>query len=168
VASLRVAVIADTHLSEGRQHPRDLPGQAWQMIRACDLVLHAGDVLDSGTLDRLREAAPTYAVLGNNDLGLVGQLPETIAMELAGVQVAMVHDSGPRAGRARRLRCRFPEADVVVFGHSHIPCHEVGVGGQLLFNPGSPTTRRSQPHCTMGRLVLVDGEIAERRIIELA
>lgn len=168
MGSIRAVVLADTHLVEGRVLGRDLRSEVWEMIEASDLVLHAGDVVDSGTLERLRQFAPTYAVLGNNDVGLADQLPETLTMDLAGVNVAMVHDSGPRSGRPRRLRRRFPGADVVVFGHSHIPCDEIGLEGQLLFNPGSPTTRRSQPCCTVGRLVLMDGRIAEHRIIELS
>jgi putative phosphoesterase len=91
-------------------------------------------------------------VLGNNDAALTGTLPETVELELEGVRVAMIHDSGARKGRETRLRRRFPSADVVVFGHSHIPWNGEGADGQLLFNPGSPTQRRRQPHCTFGIL----------------
>jgi uncharacterized protein len=165
--SVRVVVLADTHLHDGDLPGRDLPEQAWERIRQCDVVLHAGDVLEAGTLRRLEEVATTYAVLGNNDRTLVGRLPETRELRLAGVSVAMIHDSGRRAGRPARVRRRFPKADIVVFGHSHVPCDEVGVDGQILFNPGSATTRRSQPECTLGELVLARGRIVERRIIAL-
>jgi hypothetical protein len=165
--SVRVVVLADTHLHD-RDLPRcDLPEQAWERIRQCDVVLHAGDVLEVGTLRRLNQVAPTYAVLGNNDRTLVGHLPETRELRLAGVSVAMVHDSGRRAGRPARLRRRFPDADIVVFGHSHIPCDEVGVDGQVLFNPGSATTKRSQPDRTLGQLLLAQGRIVERHILPL-
>jgi putative phosphoesterase len=166
-ASLRVVVLADTHLRDRDMPRRDLPEQAWERVRQCDLVLHAGDVVERGLLRRLNEVVPTRAVLGNNDLTLVGDLPETVQLALAGVSVAMVHDSGRKAGRPKRLRRRFPEADIVVFGHSHIPCNEVGFDGQILFNPGSATTRRSQPVCTLGQLVLAEGHIVERSIVEL-
>jgi putative phosphoesterase len=165
--SVRVVVLADTHLHDADLPRRDLPEQAWERIRQCDVVLHAGDVLEAGTLRRLEEVTATYAVLGNNDRTLVGHLPETRELRLAGVSVAMIHDSGRRAGRPARVRRRFPEADMVVFGHSHVPCDEVGVDGQILFNPGSATTRRSQPECTLGELVLARGRIVERRIIAL-
>jgi putative phosphoesterase len=164
---LHVAVLADTHLPEGGPPRRDLPAEAWRRVARSEAVLHAGDVVGPGTLARLGELAPTYAVLGNNDHTLVGVLPETRSLELAGVKVGMVHDSGPRAGRAARLRRWFPHADIVVFGHSHIPWDELGVDDQVLFNPGSPTTRRAQPTRTMGELVLADGRILERRIIDL-
>ena len=166
-ARLVVVVLADTHLRDSDLPRRDLPGQAWELIRQCDVVLHAGDVLEPGLLRRLSEVAPTHAVLGNNDVALVGHLPETRQLTLAGVRVAMVHDSGRRAGRPKRLRRQFPDADLVVFGHSHIPCDGIGIDGQVLFNPGSPTTRRSQPTCTLGRLVLAEGAIVERCIIAL-
>lgn len=84
--------------------------------------------------------------------------------EIGGVRVGMIHDSGPSAGRAGRMRRRFPDADVVVFGHSHIPWNAEGLDGQLLFNPGSPTERRSQPHHTLGTLELVDGRVADAAI----
>lgn len=164
---VRVAVLADTHLRDSDPPRRDLPGQAWERIRQCDVVLHAGDVIEPGLLRRLNEVAPTHAVLGNNDQALVGHLPATRQLVLAGVRLAMVHDSGRRTGRPARLRRRFPDAEIVVFGHSHIPCDEVGTDGQVLFNPGSPTTRRSQPTCTMGQLVLAHGRVVERHIVAL-
>jgi uncharacterized protein len=161
-----VAVISDTHLRDAPTG-RDLPEEAWDRIRASDAVLHAGDVLEAGLLRRLAAVAPTYAVLGNNDISLTGQLPITRVVELGGVRIGMIHDSGPTAGRAGRMRRRFVDAGVVVFGHSHAPLDEVGVDGQLLFNPGSPTQRRAQPTHTMGELVLAAGAVVEHRIVDL-
>jgi predicted phosphodiesterase len=115
-------------------------------------------------LDELRGFAPVHAVLGNNDVELTGLLPETWAGEVEGVRVAMIHDSGPSTGRAARMRRRFPDAQMVVFGHSHIPWNEEGVDGQWLFNPGSPTERRAQPHHTLGTLELAGGRIVDHTI----
>lgn len=156
-------VLSDTHLRTGS--PRDLPGPVWDLVGGADAILHAGDVLDAGVLERLATVAPVHAVLGNNDRDLVGALPETRLVELGGVTIGMIHDSGPRAGRAARLRRRFPEADVVVFGHSHQPLDEEGVGGQRLFNPGSPTQRRAQPFHTAGELRLAGGRVLGHRIV---
>ncbi|HEX4220524.1 MAG TPA: YfcE family phosphodiesterase [Acidimicrobiales bacterium] len=167
MSDLRVVVLADTHLHDRDPPRRDLPDHAWDLIGQADVVLHAGDVLEGDLLRRLGEVAPTYAVLGNNDVALVGELPEARVVRLAGVCVAMIHDGGRRAGRPKRLWNRFPDADIVVFGHSHIPCDEVGFGGQVLFNPGSATTRRSQPACTLGQLVLGEGRILDRQIVTL-
>jgi hypothetical protein len=175
--TLRVVVLADTHLratAGGRRPPPWLPAPAERVLAGCDAVLHAGDVLDRPTLERIADTAaaggpapPVYAVLGNNDTDLTGILPPVRHLDLGGVAVAMIHDSGPTAGRAGRLRRRFPDAQLVVFGHSHAPVDDEGVGGQRLFNPGSPTQRRAQPRHTLGELTLGGGTIVDHRIIAL-
>ena len=160
---MRVVVIADTHLR--RDWPnRRLPAPAVEVLAGADVILHAGDITQPEHLDELRAHAPVHAVLGNNAPELEGTLPETLEVQLAGLRVGMVHDSGRASGRERRLHQLFPHADVVVFGHSHVPWHEVGEDGQLLFNPGSPTERRRQPHRTIGVLELDDGEVLDARI----
>jgi putative phosphoesterase len=162
---LRTVVLADTHLRTGAR--RQLPEAAYRQLADADVVLHAGDVVDRGLLATLESIAPTYAVLGNNDGALAGLLPVTRHLQLEGVDVAMIHDGGAREGRARRVHRRFPTAQVVVFGHSHIPVDESGIDGQLLFNPGSPTERRRSPHHTVGVLELADGRVIGHRIVNL-
>ena len=152
-----VVVVSDTHIR--RAGARRLPDAAYPFLDAADMILHAGDILVSEVLDELGGFALVHAVLGNNDTELVGLLPETLELTLDGVRVAMVHDSGQSTGRAGRMRRRFPDADVVVFGHSHVPWHDAGVDGQLLLNPGSPTERRAQPHHTLATLDLDDGRV---------
>jgi putative phosphoesterase len=117
-------------------------------------------------LDELGQWAPVHAVLGNNDGEDVAAwgAPEVLRLTLDGLRVAMLHDSGPAAGRGQRLRRRFPDADLVVFGHSHIPWNET-VDGQRAFNPGSPTDRRRQPQGTMGELVIERGRLLGADII---
>lgn len=159
---MRVVVLADTHMR--RDWDRSLPAPAQELLAGADAILHAGDVIEGWVLDELAALAPVHAVLGNNDTELVGSLPETLELELAGVRIGMIHDSGPAAGRARRLHARFPDRDVVVFGHSHIPWNEPGVDGQLLFNPGSPTERRRQPQRTVGVLELAAGRVLSARV----
>src|SRR3954469_7018707 len=167
--ALRVAVLADTHRrpTGGPGDPPPLPDAVLAELHAADVILHAGDILTRRMLDQLAAVAPVHAVLGNNDHDLAGTLPETCELILAGVRVAMIHDSGTRRGRAARLRARFPEADVVVFGHSHEPVDEPGVDGQWPSNPGSPTQRRRQPHPTMGVLDLAGGRLIGHRIVTL-
>jgi putative phosphoesterase len=155
--------VADTHLKRGWS--RRLPDRAVAELAASDVILHAGDLVIPEVLDQLRELAPVHAVLGNNDTELVGALEEEVRLDLEGVRVAMVHDSGPRAGREARLARRFPGADVVVFGHSHIPWDAAGADGQWLLNPGSPTERRRQPHRTMATMDLADGRLVGTRIV---
>jgi putative phosphoesterase len=158
---MEVIVLSDSHLTGGLDR---LGPQILHAITEADVVLHAGDITSRQALTELEGMAETYAVLGNNDHDLVGLLPESRLVELGGVQVALVHDSGAKKGRPTRLYTRFPAADVVVFGHSHIPVDEVGVERQLLFNPGSPTQRRAQPHRTFGRLRLSGGEIRSHHV----
>jgi putative phosphoesterase len=157
-------VLADTHIRDGGS--TRLSDSAWEHVRRADLILHAGDVMGQDFLEELRAVAPVHAVLGNNDAALSDVLPDTVELELGGVRVAMIHDSGTARGRAVRLRRAFPMADLVVFGHSHIPWNEQGVDGQRLFNPGSPTQRRRQPHRTLGVLDLARGEVSAA-IVEL-
>jgi uncharacterized protein len=159
VATLtRIVVLADTHIRAGSS--RRLPDAVFAELEDADLVLHAGDVLVPELLDELRGFAPVHAVLGNNDVAeLAAVLPEETTIEVDGVRIGMVHDSGPRAGRERRMRRRFPDADIVVFGHSHIPMALDGVDGQVLLNPGSPTERRRQPTHTYGVIEVQDGTV---------
>jgi putative phosphoesterase len=158
----RLVVLADTHIR--RNGRRRLPDAAYDHLARADVILHAGDVVVPEVLDELGGFAPVHAVLGNNDAELVGVLPETLELELDGVRLAMIHDSGPAAGRARRMQRRFPDVDVVVFGHSHIPWNEGGGGDQIIFNPGSPTDRRRQPEHTIGRIDLAGGRVVSRLI----
>jgi putative phosphoesterase len=161
---MKVVVLADTHVRDGGKGPQ-LGEAAWAHVRTAEVILHAGDVVEPGLLAELRTVAPVHAVLGNNDGALARILPETLVLDLEGVEVAMVHDSGARAGREARMRRRFPTADVVVFGHSHIPWNEEGLDGQILFNPGSATQRRAQPHRTLGVLELGSGRVRRREVV---
>ena len=155
-------VVSDTHIRRGGA--RRLPDTAYGWLEQADVILHAGDIVVGEVLDELRGFAPVHAVLGNNDRDLVGLLPGTLDLEIGGVKVGMIHDSGPSTARAGRMRRRFPDADVVVFGHSHIPWNGPGLDGQLLFNPGSPTERRAQPDHTLGTLRLEGGQVVDRAI----
>ena len=153
-----IAVIADTHMPRG---PRRLPDDCVWRLASADLILHAGDVMTASTLAEIELIGPrVVAVQGNvDDTDLRRQLPIEATVDVSGSRIGMVHDAGPARGRLRRLRQRFPDADAVVFGHSHIPLHETDEGFQI-FNPGSPTERRRQPAHTMGLAQVRDGRIA--------
>jgi uncharacterized protein len=152
-----IAVISDTHLPRGA---RRLPEACSERIAGADLLLHAGDF---STLEVLREleaiGPPVVGVHGNVDSAdLRRMLPAERVVEAEGARIAMVHDAGPRAGRLGRMRRRFGErADVVVFGHSHLPLHEEAADGFQIFNPGSPTERRRAPTHTMGVIHVTEG-----------
>lgn len=159
---MRVLALADTHIRPGGK--RRLPDSVYELLQGADAILHAGDVLVADLIHELSGFAPVFAVLGNNDHELAGVLPTERVEELAGLRVAMIHDSGPTTGRAARMRRRFPDAGLVVYGHSHVPHDGPGLEGQWLFNPGSPTDRRAQPHHTVGILDLDGGRIAHHEI----
>ena len=159
---MRVVVLADTHAP---RRWRRCPPAVAQHLRGADLILHAGDVCTADVLDELSAYAPVRAVRGNNDGTDVAAwgAPETLELDLAGLAVAMVHDSGKAAGRCARLRRLFPAAQLVVFGHSHIPLDQAADDIRI-FNPGSPTDRRRQPHGTFGLLHIDDGRLIEAQI----
>lgn len=162
---MRVVVLSDTH---SPRFWKGLPDAVATHLEGADLILHAGDVCTADVLTALEQWAPVRVVMGNNDLPEVAQwgAPETLEMELAGLQVAMIHDSGPATGRAARLRRRFPGAELVVFGHSHIPM-DLTEGGLRILNPGSPTDKRRQPHRTLGVLQIDDGRLVSASILPL-
>jgi putative phosphoesterase len=162
--SVRALVLADTHLGADLSK---LPDEVWQQLDRADVVLHAGDVVTNELLAALAERVPVHAVLGNNDTALIGRLPDRIEIELEGVRIGMVHDSGAKRGREARMRRWFPRADLVIFGHSHEPVDAEGIDGQRLFNPGSAVQRRRQPHKTLGLLELAGGEITRHEIVPL-
>ena len=107
-----------------------------------------------------------HAVHGNVDEpALLMRLSAVLVVEAEGARIAMTHDAGPAARRLQRLRTRFPDADAVVFGHSHIPLHEEQDGFHI-FNPGSPTERRRAPAHTMGLATAHAGRL-EFALVEL-
>jgi uncharacterized protein len=155
-----MALISDTHLPRGA---RVLPDACLERLRSADLIVHAGDFTAVEVLRDIESLGPPVAAVhGNVDSPeLQRLLPEARVVE----RVAVVHDAGPATGRLDRMRLRFPDADAVVFGHSHIPLHEERDGFQI-FNPGSPTDKRRQPRHTMGMARLEDGRV-EFELVEL-
>jgi putative phosphoesterase len=160
---MRVAVLSDTHAP---RFWKGCPARVAARLDGVDAILHAGDVCTADVLDELSAWAPVHAVLGNNDGPDVAAwgAPPDLRIDLDGLPVAMIHDSGQARNRGARLRRMFPDAALVVFGHSHIPWDET-YDSQRAFNPGSPTDRRRQPHGTMGELVIENGTLLRARII---
>ena len=157
-----VAVIADTHLPRGA---RRLPESCLRQIAAADLLVHAGDFSTAAAHEEIAAIGPELvAVHGNvDDETLRRRLPRQTVVELGGARLGVIHDAGPRQGRTARMRRAFPDADAVVFGHSHQPLIETADGFQI-FNPGSPTERRRAPTQTMGVLEAESGELRFRHL----
>ena len=153
---MRLAIISDTHMPRGT---RALPAACVAELRAADAILHAGDFMRLEVLRMLEGLGPpVHGIHGNvDDEALRRMLPAARVVDAAGARIAMIHDAGQRTGRLARMRARFKDADAVIFGHSHLPLHEQDASGFQIFNPGSPTERRSAPDHTMGIATIEDG-----------
>jgi putative phosphoesterase len=156
----RMLLLSDTHVP---QRARDLSDDVWRLIDEADLVMHAGDWNAPPIHDRIAaRAARLVGVAGNNDgAALHGLLPLVARVDVEGVRVAVVHEADSRHRRDARIDSDFPDADLLVFGHSHIPWDTVSPGGMRLLNPGSATDRRRQPQCTVITAVADDGVVRD-------
>jgi putative phosphoesterase len=164
---LRLLLMSDTHVPH---RARAIPEQLWQAVDAADVVIHAGDWTGIPLLDELTERATRLiGVRGNNDTDPgFSQLPEIAAATLDGVRFAVVHETGAATGREARAAARFADADVLVFGHSHIPWDTRATSGLRLLNPGSPTDKRRQPHGTFVTAVVDDGVLRDVEFVEVS
>lgn len=164
--TLRLLFVADTHVPT---RARALPAQVWAAVEHADVVFHAGDWVTAALLDEFEgRSRQLIAVYGNNDgPELRSRLPETAFVTLEGVAFVLVHETGPAKGREQRSEELYPQADVLVFGHSHIPWDTTGPGGLRLLNPGSPTDRRRQPSCTYLTANLDAGRLSGVRLVEV-
>ena len=164
--SVRLLLVSDTHVPV---RARRLPEQVWAAAADADVVFHAGDWVSAELLDEFEQRSRRLVgVYGNNDGDdLRLRLPETAAVTLEGVRFAMIHETGQAAGREQRCEALFPEADVLVFGHSHIPWDTMSPHGLRLLNPGSPTDRRRQPVCTYMTAIVAEGALLNVELVEV-
>ena len=163
---MRLLLLADTHLP---RRAKDLPAAVWQQVDAADVVVHAGDWVAPSLLDALEARTRVIGCYGNNDgPELRGRLPEVARADLEGVRLAVVHETGPSGRRDERMAAQYADVDVLVFGHSHIPWDTTTSTGLRLLNPGSPTDRRRQPHCTFMTADVSDGAIHDVVLHRLA
>ncbi|MDQ0994529.1 metallophosphoesterase [Streptomyces sp. V3I7] len=153
-------LMSDTHVP---QRAKGLPEQLLAELPGADVVIHAGDWVDTATLDLLESRSRRLiGVYGNNDgPDLRARLPEVARAELGGLRFGVVHETGPAEGREARCADRFPDLDVLVFGHSHIPWDTTTPTGLRLLNPGSPTDRRRQPHRTYMTATVAGGALTD-------
>jgi putative phosphoesterase len=157
---VRLLLISDTHVPK---RARDLPARVWDEVARADVVVHAGDWVEMGLLDELgRRAARLVACWGNNDgPELRARLPERADVTLEGVRFTVTHETGAATGRDARMARQYPDTDVLVFGHSHIPWDSTAESGLRLLNPGSPTDRRRQPYCTYLTATVDGGKLTD-------
>jgi putative phosphoesterase len=157
---VRLLLIADTHVPK---RARDLPRRVWDEVADADVVLHAGDWVDVSLLDALEaKAKRLVGCWGNNDgAELRRRLPERADATLGGLRFTVVHETGAATGREARMASAYPDTDVLVFGHSHIPWDTTAKTGLRLLNPGSPTDRRRQPFCTYMTATVANGAMSD-------
>jgi uncharacterized protein len=162
----RLLLIADTHVPK---RARDLPAPVWDAVDAADVVFHAGDWVDVALLDALQaRSTRLVACWGNNDgPELRRRIPERADVTIDGVRFTVTHETGASGGRDARMAALYPDTDVLVFGHSHIPWDTTAATGLRLLNPGSPTDRRRQPFCTYLTAAVADGVLSEVTLHEL-
>ncbi|MBE7162362.1 MAG: metallophosphoesterase [Williamsia herbipolensis] len=163
----RLLLLADTHIPK---RAKRLPDEVLAAIDDADVVIHAGDWVDLATVELLEDRSRRLvACWGNNDgPDIRARLPERAHVVLGGLRFTVVHETGASAGREKRMAAEHPDTDVLVFGHSHIPWDTVGPDGMRLLNPGSPTDRRRQPHCTYMTATVDDGELTKVDLHRLA
>jgi len=162
----RLLLMADTHVPK---RAPGLPDVVWMAVDETDVVIHAGDWVELGLLEQLEDRAQTViGVYGNNDgAELRARLPEVATETIDGVRFSVVHETGSAAQREQHCEAAYPDTDVLVFGHSHIPWDTTTPRGLRLLNPGSPTDRRRQPHCTFMTLIVDSGEVRDVTLVEL-
>lgn len=159
---MRVGVLSDTHIPS---RAPGIPSRVAEAFEGVDLILHAGDVSVRAALDDLAALAPVHAVAGNiDDASLQAALPVQLRLDIGGVTVGMVHDSGPSKGRRERMRRRFPGARVVVYGHSHMPVVE-DRDGLMLLNPGSACDPRQAKVPTVAILEIAGGDVSAELVV---
>jgi len=163
---VRLLLIADTHIPK---RARDLPAQVWDEVAQADVVIHAGDWISPEFLDRLESAATRLVgCWGNNDgAEWRRRLPERADATLGGLRFTVTHETGAASGREARMAKMYPDTDVLVFGHSHIPWDTRAKTGLRLLNPGSPTDRRRQEFCTYMTATVHDGELSDVEVHRL-
>ncbi|MFI5953304.1 metallophosphoesterase family protein [Cryptosporangium sp. NPDC051539] len=164
---MHLVIMADTHVPK---RARDLPAPLWADVEVADVVIHAGDWVDAALLDELEaRSVRLVGVYGNNDgAALRARLPEVARTELDGLRIAVVHETGPAAGREKRCAQQYPDTDLLIFGHSHIPWDTVADNGLRLLNPGSPTDRRRQPFATYLTAEINGGELTAVNLCRIA
>lgn len=155
---MRVGIISDTH---GLLRPEVFP-----VFEGVEHILHAGDIGPPDLLVELEAIAPVTAVWGNTDgRGVRARVPEVARVELGGVPVVVLHGMQLGSPTAAKAAAAYPDAELVVFGHSHRPVVE-RVGAVLAVNPGSAGPRRFRDPATVALAELLPGRTSAR-LVEL-
>ena len=154
---MKIGVISDTHIPVSA---KKLPKKVYDYFKDCDLIIHAGDLVEKSVIEELEKLAETKAVHGNMDsVDLKKSLPGKIVLDVAGKKIGVTHGSGPPFRVLQRASKAFKEkVDIIIFGHSHSPINEER-DGTLFFNPGSATDKVFSKYCSFGIIEIEEGNI---------
>jgi hypothetical protein len=171
-AVVRLGILADTHVPD---RARSLQPKILEVFRQAGVqtILHAGDISVASVLAELEQVAPVYAVRGNRDWFHLRHLPETRYLNFEGVPIVLTHGHGGWLGYLvdkyqfmrdgyrleryqPRLQAAFPQARLIVFGHTHNALN-LWSDGQLLFNPGSAHFHEKQNEAPSLGIITIEG-----------
>ncbi len=161
---MRIGVLSDTHIPVAADK---LPDKIIKEFKQCDLIVHAGDIVELFVIEELNKLAETKAVHGNMDSREVKQsLPEKIILNVAGKKIGIIHGNGPGFKVPKNAKKAFrKKLDIIIFGHSHIPYNEK-LDSTLMFNPGSATDNVFGGSCSFG-IIEIDGDNIQSKIIKV-
>jgi len=157
---VRLGVIADTH---GLLRP-----EVFHAFEGVDHILHGGDVGPPAILDELEAVAPVTAVYGNTDGGeLRSRLPQVASVELDGFRIVVTHGDQFGSPTPEMLQAEFPEAEIIVFGHTHRPLLTLVDVVVTVMNPGGAGARRFNLPPSVGIMELEPGIPPRARLVPL-
>lgn len=162
---MKIGVLADTHIPISAKR---LPDVVIEALKTCDLIIHAGDIVEVSFLKELERIAPLKAVHGNMDSPEIQQkLPDQLIIEVEGRKIGVTHGKGNSTKVVSFVRELFDKkVDIIVYGHSHTPLNEKK-DNILLFNPGSPTDKIFAPYRSFGIIEISKGEIIRSEIVKI-
>lgn len=155
---MKIGVVSDTHIPV---NSCELPPELISALKDCDLIVHAGDLVDLCVIEELQKISKVEAVSGNMDLPKAqAALEKKKILDVGGKKIGLMHGYGNPDGLISVLKKEFfdQKPDIIVFGHSHVPLNEV-IDGALFFNPGSATDTVFAPYRSYGIINIEKGEI---------
>lgn len=157
---MRLGIIADTH--------NLLRAAVFEVFEGVDRILHAGDIGEPGILEALETIAPVTAVWGNTDgFEIRARVPEIVETELDGFQFLLVHGHQVGSPTPEKLNRAWPDAEVVVFGHTHRPLLTIVDQVVTVMNPGGAGPLRFGLPASVGIMELEPGIPPRARLVAL-
>ena len=158
---MKIGVISDTHVQTKKC---ELPAELMDTLKTCDLIIHAGDLVDLCVLEILKKSSKVEAVYGNMDSPRVrSALKDKRILKVEDKKICLMHGYGSPDQLVGFLKKEFfkEKPDIIIFGHSHRPMNEY-IDGILFFNPGSSTDTVFAPYRSYGTIEIIKGKVDAR------